>query len=99
MTDKEFLNIMSEDVAHIIEENIKDIFLRLIDNVPNECSATERDIRIAKNAIVISTQLSCQIMADYLILLGIVEPANLSRHLEQPRLVFVNQNYVPKEDR
>lgn len=84
----EFIHIVSDDVSQILGENIENILKKIVEDI-DFSSTDENTIKMCKNTVTISTQLSCQIIFDVLDSLGMLCLENLSHYEQVPKLHLI----------
>lgn len=90
MTYEKFISAISDDVARILKENYLNIAENLLSGLPGKPCISQEQLQLCRNAVTISTQLSVQIIFDYLDSLEILNYQNLSEHFERPDLKVIH---------
>lgn len=100
MQYKDFISVISSDVARILQENSDNIAESLLSGIPEQtpCMSPEQ-FQIVQNAITVSAQLSVQIIFDYLDSLGMLNCQNLSEHFERPALKVIQGKAAVDKDK
>lgn len=89
MTYDNFIDILSNDTARILSENIENTLYGILRDVSSPEILQEDHLQMLKNSVTVSVQLSLQIIFSYLDSLGMLELENLSEHFERPNLKLI----------
>lgn len=89
MTYDDFINVLSNDTARILSENIENTLQGLLRDVSNPEILQEDHLKMFRNSVTVSVQLSLQIIFAHLDSLGMLDLKNLSEHFERPNLKLI----------
>lgn len=87
MTYNEFVTVIENDVARIIQENRENVLNGIVSGLPTDTPCiTKEQLIMCQNAVNYSVQASVRIILDYLDSLGMLNYEVLQEHHEPPVL-------------
>ena len=88
MTREELIQIVSEDVEKILDENLENSLRKILEDVSFD-NPQEMCLKMCKNTVTVSVQTSVQVLLDALCLLGVVSPEKYSLPESRPELHLI----------
>ncbi len=88
MTREELIQVVSEDVQKILDDNLENSLRKILENVSFE-DPQEMCLKMCKNTVTVSVQTSVQVLMDALCLLGVVSPESYSLPESRPELHLI----------
>lgn len=89
MEFQQFIDAISNDTSRIMQDNQRAIIKKIVENLPDEAALSADQLEAINNAVIISVQMSVQIIFDYLDSLGMLNLSNFSEHFEPPVLTLI----------
>lgn len=93
MTHDEFMDIISNDISRILNDNLENTLTSIVDDISPSEYLKKEHLQLCKNTVTVSVQLSTQIVFSYLDSLGILNFDSLLEHFEPPVLKVVTDTF------